>query len=251
MTLPVPTAACSGDSATLGSVGVQLPSMQLAAGVIGGIIGSVNATARAINALVTGSASTSAVVSATLPNASARLVGSSAVFGTVTAGLPGALRADFTRRWIAAYRLTQVMNTLTTAVTTFTGYGFNSFAEIDGKYYAVDDTGLHRVDADDTVKIDWAMQTGQLDFGTPMQKRMSDFYIAMHADGPVTLTVSTDELGAYDYTVDPKLIQTIKQRRSLVGKGMRGRYWQFALTGTDDFDFDAFSMAVVDTSRRI
>lgn len=136
-------------------------------------------------------------------------------------------------------------------VTTFESFPYNSFAEIDGKYYAAGPSGLVQVDFTEAGTLDWELTTGKMDFGTANVKRQSDFYIAMRASGDVVLTVTTDDEVSFDYLLSPLTIETLKQRRSLVGKGLRGRYWQLGLSGTDDFDFDAFNVAVFNTSRRV
>lgn len=152
------------------------------------------------------------------------------------------------------HTLTQVMNTHTTAVTTFENFPFNSFAKIGDKYYGAGPSGLYEIDSGTTdagAAIPWRMLTGQLDFGSAMQKRLSDFYIAMRSDGDVDLTVAVDEQEPYGYNLQATDIDHLKQRKVLLGKGLRGRYWQFGLSGTDDFDMDAYSIAVLDTARRI
>lgn len=139
-------------------------------------------------------------------------------------------------------------------VTTYEDFPFNSFAVINGKYYGANSDGLFEIDTgtlDDTASIDWTFTTGQNDFGSPQMKRLDNFYIAMRSDGDVTLEVGTDENPTYSYPLTPLSISTLKQRRSLLGKGMRGRYWQFTLSGSDNFDFDAYMAEVFDMSRRV
>lgn len=153
--------------------------------------------------------------------------------------------------------LIHVMNTVTNAVTTF-DWAFNSYAEINGKYYGVDATGLYELDAGlydrgDTVNglIEATVTTGEIDFGTALLKRVESFYIAMRAKGEVTLNVYVDEELIGTYTLSPNDVETLKQTRSLIGKGARGRYWQFEFVCSDDFDFDAYNVLVVPTSRKV
>jgi hypothetical protein len=95
------------------------------------------------------------------------------------------------------------------------------------------------------------MATGQLHFNSEMQKRVSDFYLAMRSKGDVTLRVTTDEMEPYEYVVDPLDIERLNQRRSWIGKGARGKYWQFELECSDDFDYDTMNIAAVETGRRL
>jgi hypothetical protein len=254
--LPAVTASAEGVNTV---VGVIDGTLKKAAAVVEAIQGNVAAIDGALRGItgsseaVLGSAGSVAVV---LPEPTAQLGGSAAIYAVLSARLPTLGTTAFTSLRIYEHVLTHVMNTISTAVTTFENYEYNSFTKFNGRYLAAGPGGIVIVDQgdkDDTTNIDAAMLSGELDFNSPQLKRMSDFYLAMRAAGNIALTVSTDEMGAYDYTIKPYDIETLKQRRDLIGKGMRGRYWQFGLSNTDgcDFDFDAYSMLVVDTSRRV
>lgn len=153
--------------------------------------------------------------------------------------------------------LIHVMNTVNNAVTTF-AWNFNSYAVIGGRYYGVDSTGMYELDngffdKGDTVvgAIEATVTTGEIDFNNAFLKRVESFYIAMRAKGDVTLNVYADEVLAGTYTLSPHDIDTLKQTRSLIGKGARGRYWQFELVSSSDFDFDAYNVLVVPTARKV
>lgn len=155
-----------------------------------------------------------------------------------------------------ALKLVHVMNTITSAVTTFDGYPFDSYAEIGGKYYGAGPDGMYLLDAPPPApplpdSVPFVFTTGDFDYGLSVLKRMSDFYIAMRSDGDVTLRVWVDELLIGEYVLSPLDIETLKQRRSLIGKGARGRYWRFELSGDAPFDFDAYNTLVVPVSRRV
>ncbi len=150
--------------------------------------------------------------------------------------------------------LTQVTNTHTNTVTTFGGYAFNSMVAFQGLYLGAGDDGLFQLDDDASVEMPVAnVATGDLHFNSEMQKRISDFFISMRADGDITLRVYVDESLAYEYLLSPLDIETIKQRRSLIGKGLKGKYWRFELenSGGDHFEFDAFNVAAVLLGRRL
>ena len=154
--------------------------------------------------------------------------------------------------------LIHVMQPATNAVTTFENYPFNSMAKIGGKFYGVSAEGLFELDNGLFDKADvvagaitGTISTGDLDFDERLQKRVEDYYISMRAEGVVTLTVYADEILVASYTLDPLTIADLKQRRSLIGKGARGRYWRFELSCSDDFDFDAHNILVVNMDRNI
>ncbi len=135
-------------------------------------------------------------------------------------------------------------------VTTFEDFLFNSFAEIDGKYYAAGPTGLVQIEVPQT-SVPWTFSTGWQDFNSVQQKRASDFYMAMRSKGDLTLEVAVDEGGFYEYNLTPLDIETLNQRRSFLGKGLYGRYWKFKLSGDSDFDFDSHMVTMVESARRV
>lgn len=252
--VPKPTAAIDAQSTASATMDAVLTRVQSNVEAVAGLIGSITGLARPIAGTLAGATTTAGGIAAVLPVVEFSTSAATTTYGSIGARLPRTPYGELVARMALVHALTHVMNTVSTAVTVFENYQFNSFAKIGGKYYAADDTGLHRIDdgkLDKTAAIQWAIQTGLLDFRSAMQKRMSDFYLAMRSEGDVTLTVSTDELDPYEYSLKPYEIETLKQRRDLIGKGMRGRYWQFGLSGDSDFDMDAYNMAVVDTARRI
>ncbi len=148
--------------------------------------------------------------------------------------------------------LTHVTNPITKAVTTFDAYGFESLFAFNGKYYGVSAAGLFELD--DTTSVEQpvgTMRLALLHFGTEMQKRIAETFVAMRSKGDITITVEADEKEAGVYTLSPYGVEELKQRRSLVGKGAKGKYWGFTLECSDDFDYDTINIAAVPVSRRL
>ena len=251
--MPLPTAALVGTVAIAGAIASNLPRAVSELALIQGNVAAISATLRSITSGVSAVVGSAGSITAKLPEPTAVLTGSAAMRAVLAARLPR-LTSAFPMYRFYQHVLTHVMNTHTTAVTTFENYPFNSFAKIGDKYYGAGPSGLYEIDSEPTdavAAIPWRMLTGQLDFGSAMQKRLSDFYIAMRSAGDVALTVAVDEQEPYEYSLQATDIDRLKQRKVLLGKGLRGRYWQFGLSGTDDFDMDAYSMTVLDTARRI
>lgn len=252
--LPKPDTSIDAQATSSATMNIVLARVQSNVDAVAGLIGSITGLARPVAGAFEGATTATGGIVALLPAVEFSTSAVTTTYGSIGARLPRTPYGELVARMALVHALTHVMNTVSTAVTVFENYQFNSFAKIGGKYYAADATGLHLLDdgkLDETAAIQWAIQTGLLDFRSAMQKRMSDFYLAMRSEGDVTLTVSTDELDPYEYSLKPYEIETLKQRRDLIGKGMRGRYWQFGLSGDSDFDMDAYNMAVVDTARRI
>jgi hypothetical protein len=148
--------------------------------------------------------------------------------------------------------MTHVVDTVTNAVTTFENFYFNSFAEFAGKYLGAGPDGISQIDDESSVEqITSRITTAELHFGSEFLKRVSDFYLSMRSKGDLTLRVFTDELEPYEYVLTNSDIELIRQGRALIGKGARGKYWQFQFEMSEDFDFDSMNIAVVVTSRRI
>ena len=232
--LPALTASTTGIAGRTGTVDVSLPKLSVTASGIAGRVGSV---------------------SASLPSLTAEMYDLARVFATMNVALPRmtvSLEAVYTN----AALMVHVMNTITNAVTVFSNYDYDSFAVIDGKYIAAGEQGLVQLDAaelDVTDQITARFATGQLKLGSSAQKRLSDFYFAARSEGSIRLMVYVDDQAPYIYTLDPVAVSRLKQRRSLIGKGARGKYWQFAFENTNglDFEFDSMSIAAVVTDRRI
>lgn len=148
--------------------------------------------------------------------------------------------------------ITHVANPLTDAVTTFSAYAFNSFAELDGAYYAASPNGLYRIDAPASAEVfDGSMSTALLHFGVELQKRVSDVYMAARSEGDISITVTVDEVEIGTYVLKPEGVSTIRQRRVAVGKGAKGKYWQFKFECSEVFDYDTINIAAVAMSRRL
>lgn len=148
--------------------------------------------------------------------------------------------------------LTHVLNTITNGVTTFEAYTFNSMTRFQGKYLGASDAGLFWLDDPASVEaVDGTLTTGELDFRSEFLKRVSDFYLGMHSTEVITLTVTTDKGQTASYTIDPRDVDTLNPRRSIIGKGLRGRYWTFELVCSATFEYDTMNIAVVAVDRRV
>jgi hypothetical protein len=133
-------------------------------------------------------------------------------------------------------------------------FPYNSFMEFRGKYYAAGSDGIRQIDTgslDETADITWTISTGDLDFDDGIYKRVSDFYLAARTTGEITLNLYVDEVFVETYNLTVADVETLKQTRSLIGKGARGRYWKFEITGASPVEFDAYNVAIYKMGRRI
>ena len=119
---------------------------------------------------------------------------------------------------------TLVVTTRTMRTVRYAAYPFNSFTEFAGKYLAAGPDGVFQLDVgttDNGAPVDAYIETGDMDFGSEMQKRVSDCYVGMRSAGPIALDVTVDSTLVGSYTVDPLAVAALNQRRSWIGKGAK------------------------------
>lgn len=253
--LPWMQASNLGVNHAYGEAAATLPVHAAALSATRGIVAALDADIPALFSDVDGAAGVIARISVEVTVPSVDFSGLTRSSATITASLPR-IDGRFDATGVVAQVATYVVNTITNALSTYESFPFNSFAEIDGKYYGAGPSGIFELAGDKdagVTNIDAVITTGQDHFASEMQKRVSDFFIGMRAAGDITLRVMVDENDPLEYTLSPLDIETLKQRRTLIGKGAKGKYWQFELSNVDgcDFDFDSFNVAVVPLSRRL
>lgn len=254
-TLPTVRASITGNIATYLTEASTLPRMQSVMTGLVGTVGTASATLPVIKAALTPVTPVSGAVGARLPTVNiAALTGFAAINGAMAARVP-TVQAQLVIDRIPAQVLVMVTNMLTHSNSMYAQYPYNSFAAINGKYYAAGPTGLFQMDSGDSdsgAPIDALFRFGQNDFGTEMQKRMSDCYAAMHSDNDMNVRFYVDESPVVEYTLGTYSVGTLKQRRVPVGKGLKGRFWQLEVENTNGgyFDFSTINLAAVPLSRR-
>lgn len=220
-----------------------------------GTLGTLAATTPKLTGNFTALAGKIGTLSSTLPVITGSFTGYSANVATMAAVLPR-ISGAFTARLTTAQVMTLVVNTITNSTVTYEQYPYNSFAEFGGKYLAAGPSGLYQLETgnDDTgAQIAAHITTGQMSFNSEFQKHVTDFYAGARTDDDLLLTVFIDENDPLEYTLSPLDIATLNQRRSLIGKGARGKYWQFDLANTNgcNFDIDTMNVSAVPSERRI
>jgi len=152
-----------------------------------------------------------------------------------------------------------VVNSNTGAMTTYNNFNFNSFAQLDGKFYGMTSDGLFEVtgDTDSGVAIDARIDFGTTDLQTPevsgeVLKRLSSVYFGVNTVGDMMLKVTANGLDNL-YTLSASTATSLHTGRLLLGKGVAARYWDFELTNTNggDFTLESISFHPVALTRRI
>jgi len=152
-----------------------------------------------------------------------------------------------------------VMNTEgAKALSTYTNYPFNSFAQLGGRMLAAADSGLYELggDTDDGAPINARLKSLMTDMGTSRMKRVRSAYMGYTASGRLVLKLLSVDAGqlvetwfeAHDLEADAPRAQRVQ-----TALGLRSRYWQFELANIDgaDFELDELELHPLYLNRRV
>ena len=139
-------------------------------------------------------------------------------------------------------------------VTRYSGYNFQSFAEINGKHYGVRADGLFLLEgADDAdVPITAELNFGNMNFSRSELKHLPNVYVGAKAtDGRLFLKVETTQ-GEFTYEARRTDERMATQRFDL-GRGLRDNWFEFTLVAEDvtAFELDNVEFKPVTSKRRI
>lgn len=253
--LPPLRGALAGTVTTIGTVNGGLYSLRGVlsgyAGRTGRIVGSI----RSLRGVFTGGAGATGGVAASLPTLVAELAGYTSTYGTTVVNLPRPFTMRATNAVTWTYQTTYVTNTTTFAPTVYADYGFNSFAEVNGRFLAAKADGIYAVnegDLDQTTPISAEFATGALDFGIRELKRPENIYATYSTDGPLKVSVTADKGTTYSYRMNESKGE-FAQRRVAIGKGQRGKHWKIAVSNYEGeyFSFSSLDAVFAQTARRI
>lgn len=157
---------------------------------------------------------------------------------------------------LAETYFTGVMNARNKGVTEYGSFPFNSYAKIDGRWYAAGPSGLYRLgdsDTDHGTNVAWTVKTGQLDAGEVFMKRLPEVVLGLRSSGRVRVKVWPDDVTSYEQIMPAVRTSTIRQHRVKPGKGMRSRWYAVELQSDAGSDLELASLQVnmVETTRRI
>ena len=137
-------------------------------------------------------------------------------------------------------------NTMTGAVSEYTGFGFQSITPT----HAGSATGLFTLggDTDAGLPIVATVTTGKQLWGGSLKKTLQMVYFSLKGSGTSTMTVS-GESASHSYTFP---VRPTGQSRSVPGKGIRENYLAFGYSNTDgaDFQLDRIEVLVAESKNR-
>lgn len=146
---------------------------------------------------------------------------------------------------------TWALNTKNAAVTEYTNYAFNSFAQVGGRYLGASQDGLYKLtgETDAGTDIIGTLKTGLAQLGGSRFTSFKAAYLGVRGGGEFVLKLETGDGHAYHYRVVANDMATTKIR---LGKGLRARYFSFELISTgQDFDLDTLEFVPIVASRRV
>ncbi len=147
------------------------------------------------------------------------------------------------------------MHTESSALSTYSNFKFNSFAQFNGVYLGANDAGVFALTGatDDGAAIAASARLGVTDFSTSHQKRVDRCYVGYRTDGSMVLRVTTDEQKVRDYLLAATGKTGIHGNHVRIGKGLAARYWQFEIMNKDgaDFELDMLELKPTPLRRRV
>lgn len=155
--------------------------------------------------------------------------------------------------------LAWVVNTETHAATQYENFPFNSFASLDGRYFAAAPDGIYLLGGadDDGEEIRARFRIGLSNLGTGKEKRMPAMYWGYRADGSMVLKViTTDPTGEKCenwYALRPRGAGATREGRVQIGRGLKAVYWDFEVANIagSDFELDQLELFPMILDRRV
>ena len=138
-------------------------------------------------------------------------------------------------------------------VSRYTDFGFNSFVQIGGRYYAASDEGIFELggENDDGVDIDGYVLTGRKQQGGDRRTRTPILYLTGRSTGVLHCAVIDESGREYDYTTERALGDIPSRERVKFGRGLKMTYWRYRIGNERGEDFElADAGTLVDVQQR-
>ena len=154
-----------------------------------------------------------------------------------------------------SYKLA-VINADTGAVSEYTiTPEVSGLCQFSGIFYIASSDGLYALDADADYDNDvvWAMNTGLLNFGTDLMKRVIDVNMLGSAEGATILAVTTTRGGTKvesRYQLEDLTRTAPRDGVVKVGRGLQSVYWAVGAQGVGPAEIDEIRVNTVPLSRR-
>lgn len=139
-----------------------------------------------------------------------------------------------------------VLNTENSAITEYDNFPFNSFCTFKGKHLAAGANGITLLEGskDNSTDISAYLNVGTNDFDLPNIKKITDAYLSMKGDGSYYLTVTSDDGSPHSYLLTATTGDRIRNLKTHVGKGKKGRFFELELSNIAGADFELYDMVL-------
>jgi hypothetical protein len=264
--LTTTSASLTSQAGGLVSISASIPRPTADIRTVTGVGATIAGRITRVRSSLTGWVVNQASIASELPSYRAVLAGVSGVNAVITPALTR-LEASLEDAPISGttFVATYVVNTRSFAVTEYGNYDFTSYTRLTDGVYMSGPDGVSKIDGtQDVLLIDTGDQidtttapipcswtTGNVDFGSVQQKRVTDIYSSVTGDGDIAVTVSADKGDPYEYRSADFDAASNKERQIQVGKGLKGRFWTFTFAKDAPFVHNDSHVAVVDLSRRV
>lgn len=237
------------------SANLSTAALVLVAQGNGGSSGSLERYLSKLGISAQGLTGADASVSANLPALNMLATGAGEITGTATLSLAaltlianGSSSSDLDT--YSAFTL----NTSNNALTSYSNFNFNSFAEFNGVNLAAGAGGIYALTGtlDDTANITTNFALGVFDFESEQLKRVNELFFGYRANGDLTVRITLDDNDQYEYTLETTGQDGIYNNRLKLGRGLKARHWQIEVEGSGvDFEIANISADPQALSRRL
>lgn len=138
------------------------------------------------------------------------------------------------------------------SISRYSGFRFNSFAELNGRYYAAGDDGISELTGgtDEGAAIEGHIVTGRAAQGGDRRSRASIVYITGRSAG-VLHCATIDEKGVEnDYRMETPLGDIVSRERVKIGKGLKESFWQFKIGNEGGEDFELMNVGTLPDQQK-
>jgi len=241
--LPVPTASASSLTGEIHEGDCDVPFFTISATLLAGGISQGVATLPFLT--FTGRTINTGTASESVPVLTISAYAHGPLLHTLDESLPLLQIVATLVQQSASFRC-YVMNTENSAITEYDNFPFNSFCTFKGKHLAAGSNGITLLEGnkDNSTDIKAYLNVGNNDFDLPNIKKVTDAYLSMKGDGSYYLTVTSDDGTPHDYLLTATTGDRIKNLKTNVGKGKKGRYFELELSNIAGADFELYDMVL-------
>jgi hypothetical protein len=160
---------------------------------------------------------------------------------------------DGTTSSLTGYAL--AINVENDALSEYTNFVFNSFADFQGHILAAGDNGIFELtgDMDNETDIDSVIRTNMTDGGVTYLKRPEDVYIGATSDDELQANVIVDGNVKHEGVAITGRSENVETRKTKIGKGAKSLFWAVEVENISgcNFSIDSIELVLKPVERKI